>query len=229
MAATSSRAAGESTRARGRRRGGVRRARRRGMRGGARAWRGPRGARRQCAAAAAEAAHDARRRAERRRRGSPSRRRGGGGGGGFVPVTSAAHHVPSEGRAATEEAGTCTTPLALPAPAGPLAASPLAPAGGGETPGAPRVHETPTRRRDQGGGGGGGASRTRGEDGVEMRGSPAIFLPSVARRQTGDAQAGRRRRRRHGGKHRDERGGDGGERRRGLCTTRPSRRSATRG
>ena len=83
-------------------------------------------------AAAAEAAHDARRRAEE----TASRLAEAAAAAAAEAAASSPspppliYTSPPRARATTEEAGTCTTPLALPAPAGPLAASPLAPAGG---------------------------------------------------------------------------------------------------
>ena len=83
--------------------------------------------------AAAEAAHDARRRAEE----TASRLAEAAAAAAAEAAASSPspppliYKSPPKARApTTEEAGTCTTPLALPAPAGPLAASPLAPAGG---------------------------------------------------------------------------------------------------
>ena len=89
-------------------------------------------------AAAAEAAHDARRRAE-----ETASRLAEAAAAAAAEVAASSpspppliYKSPPKARApTTEEAGTCTTPLALPAPAGPLAAgplaaSPLAPAGG---------------------------------------------------------------------------------------------------
>ena len=83
-------------------------------------------------AAAAGAAHDARRRAEE----TASRLAEAAAAAAAEAAASSPspppliYTSPPRARATTEEAGTCTTPLALPAPAGPLAASPLAPAGG---------------------------------------------------------------------------------------------------
>ena len=161
-----------------------------------------------------------------------SRRRGGGGGGGFVPVTSAAHlHAPPRARATTEEAGTCTTPLALPAPAGPLAASPLAPAGGdGKFAEALRAYTK--RLRDD-------VTKAEAEVAAHREHAEKMRLET---RLASDLPSERREALRLATPKRD---GDvdaataentamnvaatGVRRRRGLCTTRPSRRSATRG